>query len=148
MRNWEFSIVRRHYQSNIRYYERFFPLVSQECEGASSLLDVGYGTGRLLELCGRLPGLDRVGIELNRDRAQFAREKAQCEIVEVPIQAFQPGRSFDVITLMNLFSHVPDLDGFFAAVKGLLSDQGKVILKVGELGSGYQEVCRLRLADS
>ncbi|MEM8680964.1 MAG: class I SAM-dependent methyltransferase, partial [Planctomycetota bacterium] len=123
----------RHYQSNIRYYERFFPMVSQECTGAESLLDVGCGTGRLLELCGQLPGLRRVGIELNKDRAQFARQKAGCEIVEQPIQSYRPEHTFDVITLMNLFSHVPDLAGFFAAVRGLLSEHGKVILKVGEL---------------
>lgn len=124
---------RRHYESSKRYYQRYFPMIAQECEQATSLLDVGCGTGRLLELFKGRAGVKRVGIELNAERAKFARNKAACEVYETPIQSFHSPASFDVITLMNVLSHVPDLDGFFSAVHALLSDQGKVILKVGEI---------------
>jgi cyclopropane fatty-acyl-phospholipid synthase-like methyltransferase len=96
------------------------------------VLDVGCGTGRLLELIAGQPEIERVGIELNRSRAEFARRISRCEIHEVPIEKFECRQPFDVIFMMNVFSHV-HIDPFFSAVHRLLQDQGKLILKVGEV---------------
>ncbi|MGH9757182.1 MAG: hypothetical protein ACRD4M_05545, partial [Candidatus Acidiferrales bacterium] len=39
----------RRYQGERLYYDRHFALIEEECAGARSLLDVGCGTGHLLE---------------------------------------------------------------------------------------------------
>jgi len=74
-----------------------------------------------------------MGIELNRKRAKFARTVAQCEIFEVPIEELDCTRRFDVITLMNVLSHIPDIRQLFEKLRGLLAERGKVILKTGEM---------------
>ena len=122
----------KQYIDEVYYYDKFFPMIEQESQSAKSLLDVGCGCGNLLERFAARPGLYRVGIELNRSRAQMAREKAGCEIHNVPIEEFNSNCKFDVIILMNVLSHVQSFDSLFLSLKSLLSENGKVILKVGE----------------
>lgn len=121
----------RHYESSCRRYSWLYPRIRPHCIDARSVLDVGCGTGRLLQLLGEFAQLDRVGLELNVDRAKFAREKAGCEIVSIPLQQYSH-TDLDVITLMDLFSHVPDVNGFFQSVRDHLAKGGLAILKVGE----------------
>jgi SAM-dependent methyltransferase len=123
----------RHYEDEVVFYDKYFGAIDQECKGATSVLDVGCGCGHLLEKVGLRTTLYRVGIELNRRRAEMARKVAQCEIFEVPIEKFSSTRRFDVITLMNVLSHVPSINHLFIKVRSLLTEQGKVILKVGEM---------------
>jgi SAM-dependent methyltransferase len=123
----------RHYRIEIRFYQHYWPLIEQDFEGADSVLDVGCGCGRLLELLGSHPGLFRAGIELNGPRAAMARRVAGCPIHEVPVEEFAGDTRFDVITLVNVLSHLPSFDSLFGAVRSLLTDRGKLILKVGEV---------------
>lgn len=125
--------VKGHYQSQIEYYKHFFPIILRECRHGSSVLDVGCGPGRLLQLLRENEYEDIVGLELNTERAAMARENAQCEIVEIPIEEYDPGRKFDVIIMINVLSHIPSFDELFLSVKRLLNDNGKLILKVGEM---------------
>jgi SAM-dependent methyltransferase len=126
--------VRRHYSYSKYFYSKYFHLIEQECDNCRSFLDIGCGTGRLLELLGRKrPDIRRVGIELNTQRADFARRIADCEINQIPIEQFSYEKQFDVITMINILSHIPSFDSLFSSVKCLLSDRGKLILKVGEM---------------
>jgi SAM-dependent methyltransferase len=120
-----------HYASEVGFYRDYFGPISDQVNGARSFLDVGCGTGRLLELLtGR--NLYRAGIELNHSRAAFARSVARCEIFEQPVEDF-PEKRFDVIALINVLSHIPSLAGLFAKLKSLLSDRGKLVVKTGEV---------------
>ncbi len=129
----------RHYRGSHMFYDQYFPIIKQEIAGAKTALDVGCGTGHLLELLGADPALHRVGLELNAERAAFARKKAGCSVFEVPIEEFQSDQRFDAIFLMNVLSHVPRIEGLFQALRRLVSDQGKVLFKVGELGSDVKK---------
>lgn len=122
----------KHYRHECRYYQRYFPLIAEECKDAASVLDVGCGTGRLLELLGQYPQLFRAGIELNAARAQLAGKNAGCEIHRVPLEVFSSERKFEVVTLMNVLSHIVSFDQLFGAIRSLLSENGKLIIKVGE----------------
>jgi SAM-dependent methyltransferase len=123
--------AKNHYASEVSFYRDYFPLISDQLPGAGSFLDIGCGTGRLLELLdGR--NLYRAGIELNHSRAAFARGVAGCDIFEQPIEDFS-GQKFDVIALINVLSHIPSTARLFVKLKSLLSDHGKLIIKTGEV---------------
>lgn len=121
------------YEGERLYYERHFDRIAQECAGARSILDVGCGTGNLLERLASGRNCFRMGIELNPAAARIARRVAQCDIVEIPFEAFRGGRTFDVITLVNVFSHVSSFDALFRSLRAALAPGGRVILRTTEM---------------
>jgi len=123
----------RRYQGEKLYYDRHFAVIAEECQGATALLDVGCGTGNLLERLASRPQLHRVGIELNAQVAEFARRVSGCEIVEAPFERFRSSRKFDVVTLVNVFSHIPSFDALFRSARAALRPQGKLILRTSEM---------------
>jgi len=123
----------RRYEGERLYYDRHFASIANECSGARSLLDVGCGTGRLLELFSHVPRLYCAGIELNPDAAAFAERVAGCEIFRVPLEDFRCDRRFDAITMINVFSHIPSFDQMFQSLRSLLSPAGKLILRTTEM---------------
>lgn len=126
----------RRYSGERLYYSRHCALIAEECREARSLLDVGCGTGHLLErLAAAQPNLHRTGIELCAAAAQFARHTAACDILETPIERFTPadGRRFDVIILVNVFSHIPSFNQLFASLRAALVPNGKIILRTTEM---------------
>ena len=123
----------KHYEYEVNFYRNYFPLIQQECVQASSILDVGCGCGHLLERLAVRPDLYRAGVELNRQRAAHARRVARCEVFDLPIEDFPATRRFDVITLINVFSHIPGIDRLFEKLRLLLNDSGKIVLRTGEV---------------
>lgn len=129
----------RHYNAEVEFYRRYFPLFERECKNASSILDVGCGTGHLLERLKAYPQLRRVGIELNSARAAKAKDRADCKILETPIEKMPKNGKFDVITMINVLSHIPSFDSLFVAIRSLLNKKGKLILKVDEMRNDVQK---------
>ncbi len=129
----------RHYSASKYLYRSYLHRIEQECKDAESILDVGCGTGYLLEHLGNDLNIHRVGIELNSHRAEFAEHVANCEIYQVPLERFEYHQKFDVITMINVLSHIPSFDSLFYALRSLLADNGKLILKVGEMTRDVQK---------
>lgn len=130
----------RHYASSKLFFEKYFSYIESECVSAKSILDVGCGTGRLLELLGeKNPNVRHVGIELNIERADFAKRVAKCEIFQIPIEKFEYHGKFDVITMINVLSHIPSIDNLFISIRKLIADDGKLILKVGEMAADVKK---------
>ncbi len=117
---------------DIQFDKRHFDFIADRCTGAKSILDVGCGTGLLLELLADRPGLQRTGIELDPRRAQFAEIHAKCQIHQAPIEQFAGDAKFDVITLIDVLSHIRSFDGLFGSLTRLLADNGKIIIKAGQ----------------
>src|SRR4030088_2930024 len=111
-------------------------MIAEECRGAKSVLDVGCGTGHLLERLSVFPELHRQGLELNAAPAEYARRVANCEIYQMPLEEFKANSKFDVITMINVFSHIPSFDGLFNSIRSLLQPGGKLILWTSEMGRG------------
>ncbi|NOX62605.1 MAG: class I SAM-dependent methyltransferase [Chloroflexi bacterium] len=129
----------RHYRSSQYTYHLIYPIIREYCRNASAVLDVGCGSGYLLERLSEFPDLHRVGIELNAARAAYARRVSGCEIFQTPVEAFRYHRHFDVITLINVLSHIPSLDDLFYALRGLLSPKGVLIIKAGEMSKHVEK---------
>jgi SAM-dependent methyltransferase len=125
----------RRYQGERHYYDRHFRFIEEECAGAASLLDVGCGTGHLLERLQARPGLRCTGIELNAQAAEFARRVSGCEVLEVPFEQFRGGQRYDVITMINVLSHIPSFDGLFRSLRTALTPGGKVIIRTSEMSA-------------
>lgn len=123
----------RRYEGERLYYERHFEPIAEECAAAKSILDVGCGTGHLLERCGAFPNVYRAGIELNPQAAEFARRVSGCEISEGSVEEFRTHCAFDVITMINVFSHVPSFDAMFSSVRAALRPGGKLIVRTSEM---------------
>ena len=125
----------RRHQGERLYYDRHLALIVEECHDAKSLLDVGCGTGHLLQTLSRQPGLYTAGIELNAQAAQFARRISGRPIYEVPFEEFRSDRKFDAITLINVLSHIPSFDGMFRSIRAALRPGGKLILRTSEMSA-------------
>ena len=135
--NLEIVDTARNYAASKKYFKaKYLSYLEKECADVKSILDVGCGTGALLELLGEInPKIKRVGVELNAKRAEFAEKTAKCEIYQVPIEKLSYEGKFDVITMINVLSHIPSIDNLFISIRNLLAENGKLILKVGEMAS-------------
>lgn len=125
----------RRYEGERLYYGRHLASILEECAGARSILDVGCGTGHLLEKLAGLSDAHRVGIELNPEAAQFAERVAGCEVFRVPLEEFRCERMFDAVTMVNVFSHIPSFDGMFRSLRALLAPRGKLVLRTTEMAA-------------
>ncbi len=130
----EISDPETYYWASVEYYNLWFPLIDASAGDTGTVLDVGCGTGRLLELLSlKLAG---VGIEPNPARAAKARQVSGAAIIESTFEAateLEPG-SFDRIMFINVVSHIPisSFPWLFGRLQDLLKPGGAVILKTGE----------------
>jgi 2-polyprenyl-3-methyl-5-hydroxy-6-metoxy-1,4-benzoquinol methylase len=94
------------------------------------LLDVGCGTGVFLELA-REFGFDPVGVEVSERAAAFARERRRLRVVTggLPDSQFAP-QSFGVVTLWDVFEHIPDANQLLAELRKLLQPDGLLVIRV------------------
>lgn len=123
----------RRYEGERLYYDRHFDLIARESAGAASILDVGCGTGNLLERFASRRNCYRLGVELNPYAARIARATARCEVLELPFESFRSTRKFDVITMINVFSHISSFGGMFLSLRAALAPNGRVILRTTEM---------------
>lgn len=100
---------------------------------AFSWLDVGAGYGEFVEAVLQvLPhGSTVCGIEPMKLKVESARARG-IPIVDTPLSRLE-GR-FDVISLINVFSHIPDFSAFLREIAGHCDPQGILFLETGNGG--------------
>jgi SAM-dependent methyltransferase len=102
-------------------------------------LDIGCGAGLLLTLAGAA-GFEAEGIELTADRRAAAREVTGRPVHDRPVEDLGlPDASFDVISLINVFSHLTTPTGTFRELRRLLRPGGVLIVVTGEMTAGVRK---------
>lgn len=94
-------------------------------------VDVGCGAGLLVEplarLGARMTGIDAAPENIGAARAHAAATGLDIDYVAGGIEDL-PGRTFDLITSMEVIEHVTDPAGFVAALAGALAEGGLMVL--------------------
>jgi len=113
-------------------FERYVNYV-KKCVPRGKWLDIGCGCGTLLQVA-RQNGFEVEGIEINPDRLAYCRNaglKAYRRNIEVdPL----PPSSYDVVSLINVFSHLRSPMATFSAINRILRDNGVILVATSELG--------------
>ena len=95
-------------------------------------LDVGAGYGEFVESVLRVcpPGTTAMGVEPMRPKVAKARELG-IPVFDMSLEDIDD--SFDVISLINVYSHVPEFDGFARQLIGMLKPGGYLLIETGNL---------------
>lgn len=102
-------------------------------------LDIGCGAGLLLTLAAEA-GYVGEGIELTADRREAARQVTGMTVHGEPVEDLAlPDNGFDVISLINVFSHLISPTGTFRELHRILKPGGVLILATGEMTAGVQK---------
>ncbi len=103
-----------------------------ERKQSGQVLDVGCGSGNFLR-CMKEKGFSVLGIEPSVSGSEYARDALQVEIFHGMIQDFlkaNPGRKFDVITLLNVLEHLTNPVETLEQLGGVLAPDGIVAIVV------------------
>ena len=107
------------------------------------LLDVGTNMGFFLRKAKEL-GFETEGVEPSPALSAIAREQFGLKIHTAFLEQVElPEKSYDVITLIDVFEHVTDPKGMLAACKKLLKDDGIIAIKVP---NGDYNLFKMKLA--
>lgn len=120
-----------------RSVQGYFKHIATYYNGVNSYLDIGCGCGELLKKAIEFSISVRNGVEEDKERADFAANYASCEVFSNGVFGFTGNKTFDLISLINVFSHIPDLDSFFRNLHQMLNEKGKVIIKTGLFKKGF-----------
>lgn len=101
-------------------------------------LDIGCGAG-LLMLLAADAGFETEGIELSGDRRVLAEQNTGSTVHGLPVEEVRyPDDSFDVISLINVFSHLISPTQTFDELRRILRPGGVVVLATGEMTDGVR----------
>ena len=96
-------------------------------------LDIGCGCGTLLRVAEKA-GFEAEGIEVDPERLTLCR-KAGLSVYDREIESnFLPPSSYDVISLINVFSHLRSPVATFSSIHRILRPNGVIIVATSELG--------------
>jgi SAM-dependent methyltransferase len=95
-------------------------------------LDVGCGHGEFLLSLTRLAGAQvaAVGSEPNEHKQRSARSRG-LDVSFIPLEGH--GRKYDCISLLNVYSHVPDPGAFLELLRERLVPGGELVLQTGDV---------------
>jgi 2-polyprenyl-3-methyl-5-hydroxy-6-metoxy-1,4-benzoquinol methylase len=98
-----------------------------------SWLDLGAGYGEIVEAVSKIagPSSDIQGIEPMSRKVQEAR-KLNLNIKEGYLS--DDKGLYDVISVVNVFSHIPNIQEFLKEIKSRLNPEGELFLETGNIG--------------
>lgn len=131
------NVTARRIPSKIGYYSRVLrEMFEHERSAGTPLkwLDVGAGYGEFVQaVLATMPaGTEAVGLEPMAPKVKVARS------LGLPIESRDLGEiseKFDVISLINVYSHIPDFDSFAAILIEKLKPGGILFMETGNIAA-------------
>ena len=124
--------------SNIQeapWYRAFLNPVINEIGKKGKLLDIGTGSGKLIQILTTENGIDCIGVDTNSDMLAEAEKKLsniKAELIKITANEKLPfdNNSFDYITICSVLFHLKeeDIDKILNDSLGLLKKNGKIII--------------------
>ncbi len=140
-RDVELPTAERHYSIEKSFFDQWYSQIRHELLTSDTLLDVGCGCGRLLELIrSDFPDKHISGIELDKKRAEFASEKAGCAIHTRPLEVLDLDQDCDTVIMINVLSHIPNIREFLVFLWEFLPDNARILIKTGECARNVRRI--------
>ena len=98
-------------------------------KGNGKLLEIGSGTGSMLQHCQKL-GWDVIGIETNKEARKIAKTKNKLDVKKSLEQANIMDNSVDTIMLWHVFEHLSSPKQLLKTLDRLLIEGGKLVIAV------------------
>lgn len=133
----DLNVAARRIPSKIAHYSSILQeMFSEERIAGQPLkwLDVGAGYGEFLQaVLATMPsGTEAIGLEPMAPKVKVARS------LGLPIDSrdlSDVGGGYDVISLINVYSHIPDFDGFAAILVEKLNPNGILFIETGNVAA-------------
>jgi 2-polyprenyl-3-methyl-5-hydroxy-6-metoxy-1,4-benzoquinol methylase len=110
--------------------------VSKRLPSGAKVLDIGCGNGRFLHFLTQINNIEGYGIELAGKSAERA---AKLEHIKMHIGTLLPDtfapNSFDAITLVHVFEHLPNPAEILQTIQKILKPQGKLFIYLPNIDS-------------
>jgi SAM-dependent methyltransferase len=96
---------------------------------SGTLLDAGCAFGKFLHEAHRYYQCE--GLDISEYALSVARQKLPgMRLHHTAIEAFNPGRTYDVVTCFDVLEHIPNLDLALASLRKMLSPQSVLAMAV------------------
>lgn len=117
------------------WYRQFLNPVINEIENNSTLLDIGTGSGKMLEILFNEKNVKGVGTDTSADMLKEAKEKLRntnVELHQIPAGKLLPFKknSFDYVTICSVLFHMKEteIDAMLKDSLQVLNNDGKIII--------------------
>ena len=117
------------------WYRTFLDPVINEIGTNGKLLDIGTGSGKLIQILSNENGIDCIGVDTNPEMLAEAKVKLRnikTELIEISPNDKLPfdNNSFDYITICSVLFHLKkeDIDSMLLDSRRLLKEKGKLII--------------------
>jgi len=132
----ERTAIARHVRRKVTHYKKILALMFNDIWQISkqiSWLDVGAGYGEVVEAVSALaPSGSKIeGIEPMKPKVIYSRARG-LKISEKYLNDVT--EKFDFVSLVNVYSHIPDFRLFLGEIKKVLVDNGEFYLETGNIG--------------
>lgn len=129
------NVTSRRINSKVDQYRRIFATLFDDVwrrEQPIKWLDIGAGYGEVLEAVGSLApvGSHIEGLEPMKPKAAQARARG-LKITEDYLRPEHP--KVDIVSAVDVFSHVPSFDRFLVDVRNVLNPGGELFIETGNL---------------
>ncbi|MBE0410916.1 MAG: class I SAM-dependent methyltransferase [Anaerolineales bacterium] len=100
------------------------------------LLDIGCATGVFLAGMKVHPEWELIGVEINKQAAEIAREQNQLNVVHGTLEdAGFPSEFFDAVTMWDVLEHLHDPSSSLKEIHRILKPDGVLVFRVPNLNS-------------
>ncbi|MCF6332277.1 MAG: class I SAM-dependent methyltransferase, partial [Draconibacterium sp.] len=111
---------KKYYWNSITNYCNFF------VENESSVLEIGCGTGELLD---KINGKEKTGIDISEKMiAEAKKQFPEINFVCSSAENIQLDKKYDVIILSNLIGYLPDIQSVFEELQKVCHEETKIIV--------------------